>query len=272
MKNTLALLCKVPADGAQLLSHLKHLHGDCAPSDGDAAYFWLVAADQFEKRGIACAEASGNALKIIEGGLDLANQKGRGADDKFLAKRAKVLAELAGRLKSPRPLRERATTGKKPDMVVQTGEVYAFPTMDGRGRRPYMLPTDSPFQADGWSAMVVLDTGRMFDWLPWCALASLAVDSSAKPTLDEAISGRMIFHLQTRGAGRFIPKRKHAKELGLELLGRIELDPELVRPHLSKLPVSFAIECDWPISYAAYSRTYNGLPMGGELATLIKHL
>ena len=134
LKNTLALLCKVPADGAQLLSHLKHLHGDCAPSDGDAAYFWLVAADQFEKRGIACAEASGNALKIIEGGLDLANQKGRGADDKFLAKRAKVLAELAGRLKSPRPLRERATTGKKPDMVVQTGEVYAFPTMDGRGR------------------------------------------------------------------------------------------------------------------------------------------
>ena len=117
LKNTLALLSKVPANGEQLLAHLKQLHGDIDPSNGDAAYFWLVTADQFEKRGIACAEASANALQIIASGLDLARQKDHGADDKFLEKRSKVLAELAARLVSPRPLRVPAS-GKMPDMVV----------------------------------------------------------------------------------------------------------------------------------------------------------
>ncbi len=270
LKNTVALLCKVPGDGAALLGYLKQLHGGADPADGDAAYFWLVAADQFEKRGIACAEANANALHIIERGVDLASQRDRGADQKYLEKRTKVLEELASRLKSPRPAKERKAPGKKPDMVVQTGEVHAFPTMGGRGWHPYRHLTEDAFAADGWSAMVVLDTGRMFDWLPWCALASLTVDPAVKPTLEDAIRGRMIFHLQTNGAGRYVPKRKHAQGLGLELLGHVELDSELVRPHLSKWAISQAIECDWSIAYAAYSQTFKGLPMGCELAALIK--
>jgi len=269
LKNTLALLCKVPANGEQLLVHLRQLHGDSDPSDGDAAYFWLVTADQFEKRGIACVEASTNALQVIESGLDLASQKDRGADEKFLAKRAKVLAELAARLKSPRPLRKPAG-GKMPDMVVQTGDIYAFPTMNGFGWNPYRNATEGSFVADGWSAMIVLDTGRMFDWLPWCALASLTVDPAIKPDLESAIRGRLIFHLQTNGAGRYVPKRKDAKGLGLELLGQVELDAELVKPELSKWAISSAIECGWTIASAAYSRDVKGLPTGSELSTLIK--
>jgi hypothetical protein len=269
LKNTLALLCKVPGDGDYLLKCLKQLHGDCDPTDGDAAFFWLVTADQFEKRGIACVEAVANALAVIDSGSDLANARDCGANEKFLKDRSRVLEELAARLKSPRPVRARKAPGKAPDMVVQTGEVYAFPTMEGRGWCPYSNVMDGSFEADGWSAMVVLDTGRVFDWLPWCALASLTVDPAAKPTLADAARGRLIFHLQTSGAGRYVPKRKHAIGLGLELLGHVALDPSLVKPHLSKWPISSAIELDWTIAYAAYSQTIKGLPMGCELAALI---
>ncbi|MFZ6657405.1 hypothetical protein [Undibacterium sp. TJN19] len=269
LKNTLALLCKVPVDGERLLNYLKQLHGERNPADGDDAFFWLVTADQFEKRGIVCTEASTNALAIIEHGIDLDNARDRGADEKFLGKRARVLDELAARLKSPRPLRDKKTAGKPPDMVLQTGEVYAFPTMQGMGWNPYRNLAEGSFKADGWSAMVVLDTGRMFDWLPWCALASLSVDPVVKPTLHDAVRGQMIFHLQTYGAGRFVPKRKHAQGLGLELLGHVTLDPLLVAPHLSKWSVSTAIACDWSIAYAAYSGTYKGLPTGCELEALL---
>ncbi|HEY8025918.1 MAG TPA: hypothetical protein VIF60_15235 [Burkholderiaceae bacterium] len=270
LKNTLALLCKVPVDGDQLLVNLKILHGDCDPADGEAAFFWLVTADQFEKRGIRCEEAIAKALMVIESGVDLASAKDRGADEKFLKKRAAVLDELAARLKSPRPLRPRKAAGKAPDLVLQTGEVYAFPTMKGMGCRPYRLPYDGPFQPDGWGAMVVLQTGRMFDWLPWVALASLEVDPATKPTLADAVRGRMIYHLQTDGAGRYVPKRKDAQGLGLELLGQVALDPALVAPHLSKWRIATAIACDWSIAYAAYSQSFEGLPMGCELAMLLK--
>lgn len=197
---------------------MKQLHGDIDPSNGDAAYFWLVTADQFEKRGIACAEASANALQIIASGLDLARQKDHGADDKFLEKRSKVLAELAARLVSPRPLRVPAS-GKMPDMVVQTGDIYAFPTMSGFGWNPYRNAVEGSFVADGWGAMVVLDTGRMFDWLPWCALASLTVDPTVKPYLEGAISGRLIFHLQTNGAGAICAQAKRCEGARARIAG-----------------------------------------------------
>ncbi|MFZ6745889.1 hypothetical protein ACO0LC_21905 [Undibacterium sp. JH2W] len=270
LKNTLALLCKVPADGDGLLKYLKQLHGEPDPAEGDEAYFWLVTADQFEKRGIACVEVSTNALAIIENDVDLESARDKGADEKFLKKRAAVLDELASRLNAPRPVRDRKTAAKPPDMMLQTGEVYAFPTMQGLGWNPYSHLGPESFVPDGWGALIVLETGRMFDWLPWCALASLAVNPVVKPTLLDAMHGQMIFHLQTQGAGRFVPKKKHVQGLGLELLGHVTLDPALVAPHLSKWPVAAAIECDWTISYAAYSGSYKGLPRACELEALLK--
>lgn len=269
LKNTLALLCKLPGTGEALLDKLKAMYWGNEPSDVDDTIFWLVVADQFERKGIACEEVTSTALGIIASGLDLAHARDLDADQRFLKKRALVLDELAARLRAPRALRSEKRPAKMPDMVLAAGEVYTFPTMQRRGWHPYRTDHDGPFVPDGWGAMVVLATGRAFDWLPWCALASLTVDPVHKPTLEEALQATLIYHLQTQGAGKFVPKRAHARGLGLELLGTVALDSERVAPCLSRWPVESVIAFDWPIAYGAWSRDMPGLPRGCELSCLI---
>src|SRR5690349_20399353 len=87
LKNTLALLCKVPAKGDQLLEHLRQMFGEPDPSDDNGLLFWLVTADQFERRGIQCKKVTQTALSIIKKGTDLSNAKKRGADEIYLRKR-----------------------------------------------------------------------------------------------------------------------------------------------------------------------------------------
>lgn len=263
LKNAIALISKVPGDGDRLLEILERQQ-EATATDGLDGPFWLVVADQFERRGIACARATETALRIIDAGTDLAACRDRGADDSFLRARAKVLDELAARLRAPRPAKPRRGAGKPPPLVLATGEIYSFRTMAGRAWHPYRLDSAGPFVPDGWGALIVLDTGRAFDWLPWVALAALDVRPDEPPTLAEAIHGRLIFHPQTHGAGRFVPKPAHAKGLGLQLLGQVELDAGRVAPLLSKWPISQAIQFDWTIAYGALSgQAAGGLDRAG---------
>ena len=116
----------MPAEGAWLLEKLTTLHcdGDC--DDVHNTIFWLVVADQFERKGIACEQASATALGIIANGLDLAHSRDLDADEKFLKKRGQVLEELAGRLRAPRAIRSIPRPAKAPDMVSAEGEIYVF--------------------------------------------------------------------------------------------------------------------------------------------------
>jgi hypothetical protein len=270
LRDTLALLCKIPMPGGRLLDFLKELYGDADPQDEEGALFWLVTADQFERRGIECQQAAATALSIIEDGTDLRHAREKGADEAFLKRRAAVLQELAKRLRAPREFRPRMPPRKPPPLVVDAGEIYAFPTMSGHACRPHLEASQGPFAADGWGALVVLATGRAFDWLPWVALASLTVNGQEKPTLAEARRARLIFHPQTEGAGRFIPKPSDARAMGLELLGRTELDPQLVEPQVTSRSVLTAIQYGWPMSYGAYGPKAKHAPRGCKLSSLIK--
>lgn len=269
LKNTIGLLCKVPASGDRLLELLQRVLGE-RDYEGEAGLpFWLVVADQFEKRGIECASVSTVAMSLIDSGADIAHARQHGADEKFLKKRALVLGELRQRLIAPRPFKSRKTSTAPPDAVLRSGEIYAFPAMDGIAWSPYRLSSDAPFLPNEWGALVVLETGRAFDWFPWCALASLTVDPKVKPTLADAMGARLITHLQTDGAGRFIPNKAHVAGLGLELIGKVELDPALVQSVLSPQSVEFALQLDWPVSHATYSASYSKLPIGAELSSLV---
>ncbi len=272
LRDTVSLICKVPVPGNRLLDLLKETCGDCDPADEEGGLFWLVTADQFERRGIECHEVASKALSIIESGLDLVWAKERGADSTFLRKRSLVLKDLAKRLKSPREFRPRTPPRNPPPMVITTGGIYSFPTMNGCAHSPYRLPQDGPFKPDGWGALVALATGRAFDWIPWVAIASLELKTNRKITLEEASRARLIFHSQTSGAGRFIPKSSHARTMGLELLGQVSLDARLVKPHISKWSVARAVEYDWSIVGGAISSKSKLSPRGPKLSSLIRHI
>src|SRR5438552_2193801 len=94
LRDTLSFVCKVPVSGDRLVELLKGIHGDCDPKDEDGALFWLITADQFERRGIECKEAASTAWSVIESGSDLLWAREKGADDTFIRKRKVVLEDL----------------------------------------------------------------------------------------------------------------------------------------------------------------------------------
>ncbi len=269
LKNTIGLVCKVPVDGDRLLGILVPMYGDTDPSNDDAIVFWLVVADQFERLGIACPQATSTALSLIERQADVARLGALGANDEFLARRRMELDELAQRLRNPRATRSRKTPGKPPEFCVDVGEVYSFSTSRGLACSPYRTPHDGPFVADGWGAMIVLDRGRAFDWLPWCAIASLTVDPSRRPVLEDVRQTQLIVHMQTQGAARCVPKRAHLKAMGAELIGSVALDAQRVAPVLSRWRIVTAIECGWSVATAACSRGVKGPKIGAPLHDLL---
>jgi hypothetical protein len=269
LKNTIGLVCKVPVEGDRLLGILADLQGDTDPSNDDAVVFWLVVADRFERLGIACAQATATALTLIENGTDLTRLAAAGADDEFLAQRRKELDELAHRLRNPRAARSRKTPREPPDFCVNVGDVYAFPTSRGFACSPHRRPDEGPFVADGWGAMVVLDRGRAFDWLPWCALASLTVDPGRRPTLDDAKQALLITHMQTNGAARCVPKRADLETMDAQLIGHAALDSRRVAPVLSRWSILTAIECGWSVATPAYARDVTGPRIGAALRDLL---
>lgn len=67
-----------------------------------------------------------------------------------------------------------------------------------------------------------------------------------------------------------MPKAAHASGLGLERLGRVRLDPARVEPLLSGWSVLRAMELDWSLAYGAIAPGAPGVPVGVELATLLR--
>jgi hypothetical protein len=226
LRNKISLLAKLPASGERLLKILIETHHEGITfDDDDGPAFWLVVADQFERRGIACPKAFERALLAIDTGADLRDWERRDASSSDLKKRAKVLRTLGDRLRSPRPRRPRPEGKKPPRFIVDVGEVYSFPTMAGECFNPWAPNWDVPymkFRPDGWGAMLILARGRVFDWFPWCTYTSLTVDASRRPSLADAAKARCT----TDFAQFCVPRRSHMKRMKMELLGRIHVDPE----------------------------------------------
>lgn len=225
LRSTIALLAKLPESGERILEIILESHPESVSLESDGGpTFWLVIADQFERRGIVGTKAFEQALAAIETGADLRDLEARGADPSDLKKRAKVLSSLAERIRTPRAPRPRPKPSRPPPLVVEVGEVYRFPTMDDKAFNPWLPNWErGGFKPDGWGALLVVAQGRVFDWFPWCAASSLTVDPTRPPSLKDALQARFIAKEQ-RG-GYFLPRRAHAKKMALELLGRVDLDP-----------------------------------------------
>jgi len=173
LRAVVAAVSRVPLDEDEMVTALCNAEKSAAenPTDEDHAIFWLVLADQFEKRGIFSARVRDMTLAIIDGGKDAAMMQQLGMKPPDLRKRAAKLAELRQRLVAQPAVSKPRKTMKAPvPYVFEVGGVYAYPTLRGEVINPYLSAKHfdrSAWHADDFGLMLVIGRGSVFGYLPW---------------------------------------------------------------------------------------------------------
>jgi len=241
LRSTIGAVAKLPFDSEQLLDILRESERSAAEGadDPDHTTFWLVVADQFARRGIESRRAREMALEIIDSNKDLANLEKLGMRAPDLRKRKKVLEEVRQRITVPvmRSKPREVMKGPQP-LLMQAGEVLVYPTFGGRCRNPYFVDQDKdrmgtasrPWQIDSWSAMVIIDCGRAFDFLAWYRPLTLGRAMPEKPSL-AALKGDLIWRLARPGTCT----APHFKRMGIEKIGAIALDRDKLATNFGEL-------------------------------------
>jgi hypothetical protein len=139
LRAMIGAVARLPFDDERLVDILcerERIAND--PADEDHTIFWLVLADQFEKRGLASARVRERAIAIIDEGRDLAAHERRGLNGADLTKRTRMLGELRTRLvAAPRPQRPRTTLKAPQPYTLEVGTLYACPTLGSAAINPY---------------------------------------------------------------------------------------------------------------------------------------
>jgi hypothetical protein len=173
LRATVGAVARLPLDEDKLVAAICAAEETTAenPADEDHTVFWLVLADQFEKRGIFSARVREKALAIIDGGKDAEMMGKLGLQPADLRKRAAKLAELRARiLAQPTVSKPRKTMAGPAPYVFEVGGVYAYPIRGGEPINPYLSAKQfnrSEWQAQGFGLMLVITRARAFDYLPW---------------------------------------------------------------------------------------------------------
>src|SRR6266568_1097336 len=100
LRSAVGAVLRLPLDPDRLVDVLSSTEPSAAnnPNDGDHTAFWLVVADQFAKRGVACDRVRTKALSIIDAGADIAMVEKLGMKSADLRKRRRMLDELRARI------------------------------------------------------------------------------------------------------------------------------------------------------------------------------
>jgi hypothetical protein len=115
---------------------------------------------------------------------------------------------------------------KPQPLLMQTGDVLVYPTFGGRCRNPYFVDQDNdrmgtaaqPWQIDSWSAMVIVDSGRAFDFLAWYRPMALGSAVAEKPSL-ATLQGDLLWRLARPGTCT----ASHFKRMGIEKIGAVNI-------------------------------------------------
>lgn len=254
VRDTVSLLAKMPASGDEILALLleqfrysENLDDDGCPS------FWMVVADQFAKYGIACEKAQRLGREAIESGADIQDLQARGMEQIGLKGRKKTHEKVLQRLASPKTESARRIPKSPPSSVVAVGEIYSYPTMNGKGMNAWFSDwNQAGFRPDGWGALIILASGRIFDWFPWSAYSPVNVNPLTEPVLQDVLFTKTLFK---NGVAYFSPKQSHMKRMGMRLLGSVQVNVDAVS-ELQKLAShkpKDAVMCDWSICSGAFS-------------------
>lgn len=255
VRDLISLLSKMPGDGDAILQlALEQFERNEDLDEDGCPTFWMVIADQFAKRGIECDRAIKQALLSIDSGADLADMEARGMEPQGLKARKKVHEKLRKRIDNPKPASSRRIPKTPPRVVVEPGEIYSFPTMDGSGFNAWFSSWDEAgFVPNGWGSLIILEAGRVFDWFPWASYTPLVTNPAREPTLKDALKAKTLF---SNGVAYFAPKKSHMNKMGMNFLGKVELSLEAIQ-ELKKLSHSSpkeAVMCNWSICSGAFSR------------------
>jgi hypothetical protein len=234
LRSTIGAVAKLPFDSERLVDILCESERAAAhnPDDTDHATFWLVVADQFAKRGIESDRAQKTALQIIDSGSDLQTLEKLGMKASDMRKRKKVLEEVRQRILSPQIKSTPREVLKAPQpLLMHTGDVLAYPTFGGRCRNPYFVDQNKDrmgtatlsWRPDSWSAMVIVDSGRAFDFLAWYRPLTLAHAVAEKPVVSALKEDQdLLWCLARPGTST----SSHFKRMGIEKIGEVAVAPE----------------------------------------------
>src|SRR5690348_16603277 len=136
LRAAIRAVCRLPFDSDRHVDILSTVEPGAANhhDDEDHTQFWLVVADQFAKRRIACDRVRDKALSIIDNGDDLNLLARLGMRAPLLKQRQKVLAELRARLVATdkdKPT-DRPVLKKPQPLLMQVGDVFIYPTSRGK--------------------------------------------------------------------------------------------------------------------------------------------
>src|SRR5437879_5973901 len=173
LKATISAASRLPLDEEPLVEAICQSEASAAtdPADADHTIFWLVLADQLEKRRIFSGRVRETALAILDGGKDAAMMQALGMKPADIRKRGDRLAELRARLVAqPEESGERKTIKGPEPYVFELYGVYAYPTCGGVPLNPYMPAKRfdrAAWHPEGFGLMLVVSRGRAFGYLPW---------------------------------------------------------------------------------------------------------
>jgi hypothetical protein len=237
LRGTIAAISRLPFDGDRLAEIL------CASEPGpaedssneDHTVFWLVAADQFAKRGIDSPRVREMALTIIDHGTDSAAAEKLGMKPPDLDKRQRSLTELRGRLVRllPECAKPRKVLKKPQPFLFDAGDVLIYPTSGGRCINPYSSTIEkmSWWQHDGWGAMVIAERGRAFEFFSWYRPLTIAAARAEPPSID-ALSTESPWFLRRPGTCSAV----HYKRMRLEMIGNVRVHPEKLVEAFPRMP------------------------------------
>ncbi|WNB84344.1 hypothetical protein [Cellulomonas sp. ATA003] len=224
LRATVGSVCRLPLSPAEILATLIELEPSATmPDDEEYSTFWLVVADQLHRRGIQSA-ATDRAIEVIDDGTNLAVLESLEMSEADLRKRAKILQNLRLRLVKPPPAKRRTVLTAPQPLLLNVGEVYAFPAdRQGNCRNPY-FPDDSGFVTEGWGSFVVVASGHALGYLAWYAIAVGPGRLRRRPDLDEAVA-----ELEGAPYGLGTLTRQHMRRMQLEKLG-VVVPPAMFEP------------------------------------------
>ena len=230
MRAVVKSVLRLPVDEDRIVAILSDCERRAAtdPADESHTTFWLVLADQLEKRGVAHAPTRDKAIAIIDRGDDLAMMEKLGMKQADLRKRATKLAELRARLAAaPRASKPRATMKTPEPYVLEVGVLYACPVKGSDCINPYRGKKNSdssPWMPHGWRQFVVLNRGRAFDYLAWYHPLVAKKPVREKPHLSVA-STDLWWQLDTP---KTCPLR-HFERMEIETIGTLPIDMDKAR-------------------------------------------